>query len=103
MLVSTATVQESSTNDKVFQDQSTCGLHLRKKSIPSMTLVVSCGKTLAIIYKEHGAESSLYTPNNNLTASVLVTLLPSANVTTNIYVVATCYPIASATALVTKL
>ena len=57
MLASTATVQESSTNNKVFWDQSTCGLYLRKKSIPNMTSVVSYGKTLATISKEHGAES----------------------------------------------
>ena len=76
---------------------------MRKKSIPNMTSVVSCGKTLATISREHRAESSLYTPNNNLTASVVVTLLPSANVTTNVYLVSTRYPTASATALVTKL
>ena len=67
-----------------------------------MTLV-SYGKTLATISKEYGAESSLYTPNDNKTMSEVVTLLPSANVTTNIYLVSTRYPTASATALVTKL
>ena len=74
-----------------------------KKSIPSMTSVVSCGKTLVTISKEHGAESSLYTPKYNATASVVVTLLPSANITTNVYIVSTHYPTALATALVTKL
>ena len=103
VLASTATVQESSTNDKVFRDQSTCGLYLYKKSIPSMTSVVSCGKTLATISKEHGAESSLYTPNDNSTMSVIITLLTSANVTTNVYVILTRYPTASATALFTTL
>ena len=68
-----------------------------------MTSVVSCSKTLATISKEHGAESFLYTPNNNPTVSVVVTLLPSANVITNVYLVSTCYPTASATDLVTKL
>ena len=68
-----------------------------------MTSVVSYGKTLATISIEHGAESSLYTPNNNPTASVVVTLLPSANVTINIYIVSTRYPTASVTALVMKL
>ena len=34
MLVSTATVQELSTNDKVFRDQWTLGLYLCKESIP---------------------------------------------------------------------
>ena len=76
---------------------------MRKKSIPNITLVVSYGKTLATISKEHGAESSLYTPNVKLTVSVVITLLPSANVTTNVCLVSTCYPTASATALVTKL
>ena len=80
-----------------------CGLYLRKKSIPSMTSVVSCGKTLATISKEHGAEFSLYTPNDKQIASVVITLLPSASVTTNIYSVLTRYPTASATALVMKL
>ena len=103
MLASTATVQESSTNNKVFQDQLTCLLYLHKKSIPNMTSIVSCGKTLATASKEHGAESSLYTPNDNSTASVVVTLLPSANITTDVYVVSTRYPTASATDLVTKL
>ena len=103
VLASTATVRESSTNDKVFQDQSTCGLYLRKKSIPNMTSVVSCGETLATISKEHRAESSLYTHNDNPTASVVITLLPSANITINVYLVSTRYPAASATALVTKL
>ena len=68
-----------------------------------MTSVVSYGKTLATIFKEYGAESSLYTPNNNPTASVVITLLPSANVVTNVYLVLTRYPTASAIALVTKL
>ena len=75
-----------------------------------MMSVVSYVKTLATISKEHGAELSLYTPNNNATASVVITLLPSANVTTNVYLVSTRYPIAPArypiapaTALVTKL
>ena len=80
-----------------------CGLYLRKNSIPNMTSVVSYGKTLATISREHGAESSLYTPNVNPTASVVVTLLPSANVITSVYLVSTRYPTASATALVTKL
>ena len=62
---------------------------MRKKSIPNMTSVVSYGKTLATISKEHGAESSLYTHKDNATASVVVTLLPSANVTTNVYLVST--------------
>ena len=103
VLASTATLQESGTNDKVFQDQSMCGLYFRKKSIPKMMLVVSDSKTFATISKKHPAESSLYTPNDKWTASVVFMLLPSANVTTKVYWVLTCYPTASATALVTKL
>ena len=76
---------------------------MHKKSIPNITLVASYGKTLATISKEHGAESSLYTPNDKQTVSVVFTLLPSANVATKVYSVSTHYPTASATALVTKL
>ena len=68
-----------------------------------MTSVVSYGKTLATIYKEDGAELSLYTSNDKLTMSVVFTVLPCANVTTKVYSVSTRYPTASATALVTKL
>ena len=74
-----------------------------KKSIPTMTSVVSYGKTPATISREHGAESSLYTPNVNPTAPVVITLLPSANVTINIYLVLIRYPTALAIALVMKL
>ena len=84
MLVSTATVQESSTNDKVLQDQSMCGLYFRKKSIPKMTSVVSDGKTLASISKDQGAESSIYTLNDKCIASVAFTVLPPAKVTTKV-------------------
>ena len=68
-----------------------------------MTSVVRDSKTLATISKEHGAEFSLYTPNDKQTASVAITLLPSANVTTKVHLVSTRYPTALATALVTKL
>ena len=103
VLASTATVRESSTNDKVFRDQSTCGLYFYKKSVPNMMSVVTCGKTLATISKKHRVESSLSTPNDKQTASVVITLLPSAIVTTNVYLVLTRYPTALATALVMKL
>ena len=103
ILVSTATVQESVTNNKMFQNQSMCGLYFHRKSIPKMMLVVSNGKTLAIISNEHGAEAFLYTHNDKLTASVAFTMLPSAKVTTKVLSFLTHYPTASATVLVTKL
>ena len=84
ILVSTATVQESVTNNKVFRNQSMCGLYFHKKSIPKMMLVVSNGKTLATISNKHGAEASLYTPNDKFTASVAFTVLPFAKVTTKV-------------------
>ena len=65
--------------------------------------VVSYGKTLATISKEHGAELSLYTPNDKQTASEVFTVLPSAKVATKVLSFSTRYPTASATALVTKL
>ena len=68
-----------------------------------MTLVVSNGKTLATISKKHGAELSLYTPNDKQTVSVVFTVLPSAKVTTKVSLFSMHYPIALATAIVTKL
>ena len=68
-----------------------------------MTSVISDCKILATISKEHGAGFSLYTPNKKQTVSVVYTVLPSAKVTTKVLSFLTCYPIALATALVTKL